>query len=149
MVPNRPTRQPAWRCVLLTSAASCVVAAIGCGSGERTLYHVSGRVTFDGEAVPAGFVSLTPDISAGNDGTQGYAEITNGAFDTASTGKGITGGAYVMRVRGFVRPDGDAPGKMLFRQYEQTLQLPADDSRQDIVVPASARAESDVLPDPT
>jgi hypothetical protein len=41
------------------------------------------------------------------------------------------------------------PGKMLFREYKQTIQLPTDDSQQEINVPASARADSEYLPDPT
>ena len=135
--------------MLLVLQSGFVLAAIGCGSGERELYHVSGTVTFDSQAVPAGFVSFVPDVSVGNDGTQGFAELKDGRFDTASTGKGITGGAYRVRVRGFVPPRGDMSGKMLFREYEQTIQLPTADSRQEIAVPASARAKSDALPDPT
>ena len=118
-------------------------------SGERKLFHVSGKVMFDADPVPAGFVLFDPDISAGNDGAQGYAEIKDGIFDTASTGKGTSGGDYVVRVRGFVPPHGDVPGKMLFREYKQTIQLPTDDSLQDIVVPASARSKTDSLPDQT
>jgi len=132
----------------LAFAALCVIAMAGCG-GERELYHVSGTVTFDGQPVPAGFVSFSPDIASGSDGTQGYAEIESGRFDTAISGKGITGGAYTIRARGWVPPDGNRPGQMLFREYEQPIQLPAAHSRQEIVVPASARDESGLLPEPT
>lgn len=135
------------RLLLLAFAASFTMCAVGCG--EREIYHVSGTATFDGETVPAGYVIFYPDIAAGNDGTQGYAEIKNGTFDTAQSDKGITGGAYVARLRGFVPAQGDAPARMLFREYKQSVQLPTADSRQEISVPASARAKSPALPDPT
>jgi len=54
-----------------------------------------------------------------------------------------------VRVRGFVPPHGDVPGKMLFTEYKQTIELPTADSRQEIAVPASARAKSESLPDST
>jgi len=135
--------------MLLLLGAAFVLAAAGCGSGGRTLYHVSGTVTFDGNPVPAGFVVFDPDVSVGNDGTQGYAEIKDGSFSTADTGQGVSGGDYIVRVRGFVPPAGEAPGEMLFRDYEEAVELPTANSRQEIVVPASARAESGTLPGPT
>ena len=149
MSPVQTTREFILGGRLLVLIMCVALGMAGCGGSQRELYHVSGTVTLDGEPVPAGFVSLVPDISAGNDGTQGYAEISSGEFDTSITGKGVTGGAYVLHVRGFVPPEGSTPGRMLFREYEQLLQLPAADSRQDIAVPASARAESELLMEPT
>ena len=135
--------------MLLVLWSCWTLAAAGCGSGERKLYHVSGTVTFDGQSIPSGFVLLDPDVSAGNDGTQGFAEIKDGSFDTAGTGKGVTGGAYVMRVRGVAPAHGDEPARMLFREYQQTIDLPAADSRQEIAVPASAGADAGSFPEPT
>ena len=113
------------------------------------MYHVSGEVTFDNEPVPGGYVMFSPNVLEGNDGRQGYAEIKDGRYDTAGSGKGITGGAYMVLVRGFLPPQGDAPGKMLFRQYEKAIELPTADSQQEIIVPASARDKTGVLPDVT
>ena len=128
MWPDNFRKQSAQRRTALTFGVTICFVAIGCGSGERDIYH---------------------DVSDGNDGTQGYAEIKDGTFDTSNSGKGITGGAYVARLRGFVPAQGDTPARMLFREYKQSIQLPTADSRQEIAVPASARAKSEALPDPT
>lgn len=115
-----------------------IFLTVGCGGNDRTLYHVHGTITFDGQPVPAGAIFFEPDAAGGNDGTQGYAEIKNGRYDTSDSEKGITGGAYHARIRGFVPPGGDAPAKVLFKDYRHSLQLPQDDSQQDISVPPEA-----------
>jgi len=149
MFASRPRKGFSAKSISLAAGACLVLATIGCGSGERDIYHVSGTATFDGQAIPAGYVIFYPDVAAGNDGTQGYAEIKDGTFDTSNSGKGITGGDYVARLRGFVPAQGDVPARMLFREYKQSIELPTSDSRQEIAVPASARAKSEALPDPT
>ncbi len=132
--------------MLLMLGTGLALTAMGCGSGERTVHHVSGTVTFDGRPVPAGFVVFDPDVSAGNDGTQGFAKIEDGRFDTARGGRGVTGGAYVVKVHGNAASQGG--GQMLSWKYEQTIDLPAADSRHDLAVPASAATEAQPLPDP-
>ena len=129
-------------CLLLSLVA-------GCGGSDRTLYHVEGTVTFDGQPVPAGIIFFEPDAAAGNDGTQGYAEIKGGRYDTSLSEKGVTGGAYQARVRGYVPPTGGAPAKILFKDFRQPVQLPQADTQQDIAVPPEAAAEDDTAPEIT
>src|SRR5689334_6906923 len=78
-------------------AVLCCCLAVGCG-GEKT-YRVSGKVTFKGKALPAGRIIFLPDASKGNKGSEGYADIKDGAYDTAAPGgKGATGGAMTVRI---------------------------------------------------
>ena len=130
MLAMRLTSQSAFPFLLLLVA--------GCGGSDRTLYHVQGTVTFDGQPVPAGTIFFEPDAKAGNDGTQGFAEIKNGRYDTAESLKGVTGGAYQVRVNGFQPPAGGAPPKILFKDFRQSMQLPKGDSVQEVVVPLDA-----------
>lgn len=144
---SRPSQQV--KSIGVVAAGLLLVAACGCGSDGREQYDVSGTVSFGGQPVPAGVVLFEPDLAAGNDGTQGYAEIHNGRFDTSASGKRVTGGKYIVRVRGFV-PDagGDRP-QVLFHEYRQPLELPKQSTEQQIVVPQSASARGEALPDAT
>lgn len=114
--------------VLLAGAA--VLA--GCGGGEK-LYNVSGTITFDGKAIPKGVIHFDPD--KGTPGSQGFANIEDGKFDTAApgAGKGIRGGAYVIRIGGFDGKVGpEAPfGQFLFPEHELRKELPAKDQTFD------------------
>ena len=100
----------------------------GCGADEQ-LYDVSGTITFNGEPIPKGLIFFDPDPAKGTPGTQGFANIENGRFDTSvdGQGRGIRGGAYIIRISGF---DGkvaaEAPfGQFLFPEHELTRELPA------------------------
>ncbi len=134
------------RCSVFAIALTATVA--GCGGSDRQLYHVSGTVSFNGQPVPAGSIFFEPDVAAGNDGTQGFSEIKNGRFDTSDSEKGITGGAYQVRIRGFTPPAGGEPAKVLFKDYRQSIQLPTANSQQTITVPPEAAAGAE-LPEPT
>jgi hypothetical protein len=105
----------------LCLAASFVgaVVLVGCGGGEQ-LHDVSGTITYEGKPIPKGLIFFDPE--KGTPGTQGFANIENGKYDTsiAGKGKGIRGGAYSVRIGGFdgvVAPE--APfGKTLFPEHE-------------------------------
>jgi hypothetical protein len=88
---------------------------------------VSGTVTFDGQPVPFGRIVFTPDREAGNSGPQGFAEIRNGAYDTAS-GKGTVGGPQVVQITGFgadpATGDEENPVPALFPEFETKCDLP-------------------------
>lgn len=114
----------------LALAAAGVAAALvaGCGGGE-TLHDVSGTVTYEGKAVAKGLIFFDP--ASGTPGTQGFANIENGKYDTAAAGqgKGIRGGGkYHVRINGFdgkVAPE--APfGAALFPEHEFTHDFPAN-----------------------
>ncbi len=121
---------------------------LGCGDSRREAFHVSGTVISNGQPIPVGIVLFDPDIAAGNDGLQGFAEIQEGRFDTAvGKGRGVSGGAYVIKVRGgLLRPD--APKAKVFT-YEQKVTLPAGPSRHDLEIPPAAVADGRPFPDST
>ena len=110
----------------LVVAATAVLS--GC-SAEEALYDVSGTVTFEGNAIPKGLIFFDPDTAKGTPGSQGFATIENGRFDTsvAGKGKGIRGGTYLIRISGFDGKEaGEAPfGQPLFPEHELTRELPA------------------------
>src|SRR5205807_6772258 len=83
---------------LCAALVAACLAAPGCG-GSRGV-EVSGEVTFDGKPVPAGRIYFNPDVTKGNDGPQGYAEIHDGKFDTSKGGKGACGGPTVVVISG-------------------------------------------------
>ena len=110
----------------------CLLA--GC-SADEVLYDVSGTITVDGFPVPKGLIFFDPDPTQGTPGTQGFANIENGRYDTSrpGKGKGIRGGAYIIRISGF---DGiekpEAPfGQFLFPEQELRKDLPAQNQTFD------------------
>lgn len=128
-------------------ALLCCLAA-GCG-GDGGGNHVSGKVTFKGQPVPAGKIYFTPDSAKGNSGPQGYADIKDGEYDTsASGGHGVGSGPMTVSIEGFdpsksgAKEKGDVSGEetilMLFPTYKTTADLPDDDSTKDFDVPAEA-----------
>src|SRR5262245_56260581 len=84
---------------LWVSALACCLA-LGCGGG-RAVYSISGNVTFSGKPIPVGRIYFSPDSSKGNIGLTGYADIKEGKYDSSvSGGRGIAGGATVVRIEG-------------------------------------------------
>ncbi len=121
-------------------AAVCIVLVLtGCGRRDGPpRFRLSGTVTHAGKPVPAGSVSFVPDVSKGNNGPSGLAKIKDGHFDTAE-GTGHVGGPHIISVAGM---DGvatpDLPrGTPLFPSYKISVDLPKEDSTQDIDVPVS------------
>ena len=125
--------------LLVGGAMFCLV---GCGGNDGPArYNVSGTVTYQGKALPAGRIYFTPDASQGNRGPQGFATIENGAYSTSDSGKGTVGGPHKVSIAGF---DGVAVqemddmlemGKPLFAPYETTVDLPKEASTNDFDVP--------------
>ncbi len=118
------------------SAALLPLLLAGCGGGPVN-YQVSGTVTYDGKPVPVGEVVFEPDTSKGNNGPGSVADIKDGKYTTTS-GKGVVGGAYIIRVTGFdgVMTNPEASyGAVLFPQYEERVDLPEGTTEKNIVVP--------------
>jgi hypothetical protein len=106
----------------------------GCSDGGPTRYRVSGEAKFNGNPIPYGEIVFTPDGSKQNSGAQGFAFIEDGKFDTSGTnGKGVGGGPMVIHVIGLDK----AGGKPLC-EYEYRVDLPRDDTKHNIEVPATA-----------
>jgi hypothetical protein len=118
------------------------VTLVGCGgSSGPQLYHVSGKVTFDGKPLPFGTIVFEPD--KGNSGPQGFAEIRDGEFDTRSAkGEGVVGGKVVASITGFEKapPDSgsDEPIPALFEQYVVQFEVPMKNLTRDFEVPKDA-----------
>lgn len=119
------------------AAALAAVLVGGCGDGRDKLYDVSGTVTYDGKAIPAGIIYFDPDAKTG--GTQGFAGVKDGKFNTAVEGKGVRGGGgYTVRVSGYDgKPGNEAPlGKPLWvPEYEFKKDLPKEKTELTIAVP--------------
>ncbi len=116
--------------------------AVGCGGS--TGGRVSGKVTFNGQPVPAGKVYISPDSSKGNTGPTGFADIKDGKYDTsAAGGQNATPGAVVIKVEGIDPnpPPGaepDVTATVLFTGYEVQAELADSATVKDIEVPAEA-----------
>jgi hypothetical protein len=117
---------------------------LGCGGGGTT--HVSGKITFMGNPVPAGKIYFVPDASKGNSGPTGYADIKDGKYDTSKTGgKAPVSGPVIIAIEG-IDPSGppdkaespDVTAKLLFARYEMPFDVPKSSTTKDIDVPESA-----------
>ena len=114
---------------------AAVVVLTGC-DGEEKLYDVSGTVTFGGKPVPKGAIHFDPDASKGGTGQAGFANILDGKYDTADMGKGVRGGAYIVRINAFDGKEaGEAPwGQALFPEHTEPHELQAAKQTLDISV---------------
>ena len=131
---------------LLTTTMLLVaaVALLGAGCDKGTGSRVFGRVAFDGKPVPGGKIYFTPDAARGNSGPSGFADITDGRYDTAATGgRNVQPGPTIMAVDGVEPLDDsektpDVSQRPLFQTYTESLEVPPTRLQYDITVPASA-----------
>jgi hypothetical protein len=112
----------------------------GCSTKPKPA-QLSGKVTFKGQPVPAGFISFTPDTVNGNLGQVCLLHITDGVYDSSKeTPPGIKPGPYFLRVNGF---DGKKipmfwQGKQIFNEWKDIeFTVPEGTSTKDFEVPAS------------
>jgi hypothetical protein len=131
----------------LTWVAPILIAGLVAGCGGDGTYRVSGKVTFNGQPVPAGKIYFIADGSKGNTGPTGFADIKNGSYDTSeSGGQGAPAGPVIIAVEGIdpsgpppkADPSGEVTAKVLFPRYETTADMPKSASTKDIEVPAAA-----------
>lgn len=120
------------RCALLCG----IMLLAGCS--DSGLYEVSGRVTWGGKDVPAGWVIFEPDPAKGNTGPQSRAPIKDGVYRT-QVGRGVIAGPVLISIEGFdgkYNPE-NAMGGAIFPPYETTADLPRRTSTLDLDVPAT------------
>jgi len=121
---------------LLGGAAALALAA-GCSS-EPPMAQLSGRVTFRGQPVPAGWISFTPESGKGS---VRVCQIKDGVYDSSqAVPSGIYPGKNQVRIAGF---DGKkipywGQGKQIFNPIDLALDLPAGSQTKDFEVPESA-----------
>src|SRR5262249_27261287 len=114
--------------------------ALGCSS-QPHLAQLSGKVTFKGQPVPAGWISFTPDVAAGALGPVTVFQVKDGEYDSSKESTpGILRGVYQVRIGGF---DGKkipfyGQGKQIFNPIEDKYTVPAGTSAKDFVIPESA-----------
>ncbi len=73
---------------------ACLTLA-GCPDGRPQRYQLSGKITFDGKPVPAGWIIFTPESGPG-----ASANIENGRYETPP-GFGSIGGMHTIEVVAF------------------------------------------------
>jgi hypothetical protein len=114
---------------------AAAVALAGCGGDEKR-YDVTGTVTFDGKPVPKGLIFFDPDPARGGGGSQGFANIWDGKYTTADKGKGVRGGAYIVRISGFDGKEApEAPfGTFLFPEHQEAKELPKANTTLDFAL---------------
>lgn len=119
-------------------AAATLAVLTGCSADEKT-YEVSGTIQYQGKPVPKGLIFFDPE----GGGPQGFANIENGKYDTATPGqgKGIRGGKYSIRINGFDGKVGaEAPfGQAIFPEHTFQKELPAQTQTFDYDVPKKSR----------
>ena len=128
--------------ITLAFLACCLIATAGCGRGGVERHSLSGKVTYQGQPVPAGRIIFEPDASKGNDGPQGVASITDGYYSTDKFGRGAISGALIVRIAGFdkmpQRSDEGQEGasaRPLFPIYTTQIELAKEDSSFDFEIP--------------
>jgi hypothetical protein len=125
----------------LVPLAACVLFTLGCSSKPK-LAQLSGSVTFKGQPVPAGYVSLAPDVGNGGRGSMIVFQIKDGAYDSSKNQPpGLSPGPYFVRIAGF---DGKripyfGQGKQIFNEVTDLyITVPDGISQKDFVIPESA-----------
>jgi hypothetical protein len=137
----------AWPPTIAVLALTMVVP-FGPGCGKSTGSRVFGTVAFDGKPVPGGKIYFTPDAEKGNSGPSGFADITNGRYDTAATGgRNVQPGPTILAVDGVEPLDEseqtpDVTQRPLFQTHTESLEVPPTELQHDIAVPAAAKPVS-------
>jgi hypothetical protein len=114
--------------------------AAGCSSRPQPV-QLSGKVTFKGQPVPAGWISFTPDVATGGLGGVKVYQIKDGVYDSAQESQPpLIPGTYQVRIAGF---DGKkepffGQGKQIFNPIEDTYIVPGGTTTKDFAIPESA-----------
>jgi len=129
------------RSTVMSLVASAVlgVMLLGCGPGDTSV-HLTGNVTYDGQPVPRGTITFSPDTQQGNSGHGSKAIIRDGSYTTRES-FGLVGGPYVVRIEGFDGiPHGDnLDGRLLFKPHEKSYDLPQESGEYDFEVPTAKK----------
>ena len=131
------SRQAVAYILLLLSTAVCAQSQSAADKTQNS--SISGKVTFKGQPVPAGYVSFEPDVATG--GSVKVIQIKDGVYDSATASDpGLKPGSYKVRIAGF---DGKripffGQGKQIFNEIQDSCTIKVGAATQDFVVPESA-----------
>jgi hypothetical protein len=132
----------------LAMVAVILGLAVGCSGSQVKKIQLSGKVTFKGKPVPAGWISFLPDTRQGNEGKEvRVVQIKDGVYDSAKEqSPGLYPGPTIVRIGGF---DGNPlplfpQGKQIFNPYE--LRETITEGTKDFDVPASAAQNLIITP---
>ncbi len=135
MNPSRITIAPLIAVALV--ALGLMAGCGGSGGGDAPeRISLSGKVTFNGQPVPAGDLSFAPDREQGNKGPAGVATIEDGVYHTVD-GKGPVAGAQVVTINGFEAGESADPASgppVLFSDYQTKVVISPDQSELDFEV---------------
>lgn len=116
---------------------------MGCSRGDDNRFHVAGEVQFKGQPIPIGRIVFEPDTRRGNSGSQGFASIEAGRYDTKQFGRAVVAGPAIVTIEGFSqKPGNEADGSAgsLFRQpFRQDVVIPQHDSQLDFRIEGPSR----------
>ena len=119
--------------LLVGLLSSCLLG--GCYSDD-SFVHLTGTVTYNGQPVPTGTLTFSPDTSQGNAGHGSMAVIRDGKYTTRES-LGLVGGPHIVRIEGFdgIAHGDNLDGRALFRPYEESFDLPKESGPFDFAVP--------------
>jgi hypothetical protein len=131
----------------LFGGAAVLALAAGCSSRPE-MAQLSGKVTFKGQPVPAGWISFTPEAGKGS---VRVCQIRDGVYDSSKEGEGQPGihpGKNLVRIAGF---DGKkvpywGQGKQIFNPIDEAFEVSTGASTRDFVIPESAGRNVKVVP---
>jgi len=131
--------------VLVGSVLGVLSGLAGCGGRDRIArYELSGKVLFDGNPVPSGYLQFVPDRKQGNRGPGASATIRDGQYQTPKD-TGIIGGPHVVKITGtdgvpFKTEEGVMIpiGRTLFPEYEVHVDFPRESGTYDFKVPSAS-----------
>lgn len=117
----------------------------GCGKQGPGRYELSGKVTFQGQPVPKGYMLFAPDHDKGNNGPGAKAGIMNGSY-SMMPGQGMVGGPHIVTIVGtdgvpFDQGGGimNPMGKPLFPEFKASFDLPKESGTFDFNVPSGKK----------
>ncbi|MCH2114103.1 MAG: hypothetical protein MK171_04240 [Pirellulales bacterium] len=126
-----------WHVSTALALGSLITGCSGDSGPKR--YELSGEAKVEGQPIPVGYITFTPDTKAGNSGSGTHAEIKDGRYRTEPD-RGTVGGPHVVSVSGFDGkkiqhgPELNPMGKPLFPDTSFHVDLPKEASTKDFEV---------------
>jgi hypothetical protein len=129
----------------LLGGAALFALAVGC-SAKQEMAQVSGKVTFQGKPVPAGWISFTPEPGKGS---VRVCQIKDGVYDSSKEeNPGIYPGKNLIKIAGFngKKEFRWGQGKQIFNPVDDTLDVAPGSMTKDFEIPDSAGKDVQVVP---